>query len=217
MNLLVLGASGGCGQWVVRLAKERGHSVTALVRPDALMPNITGVKIIRGDVFQDGIIDRALSGKEAVISCLGIKRRSAMNPWSKIVSPPDLTTRTAKILVDIMKRHNAHRVIAISAAGVAESAERMNWLIRFMIARSNIRVAYDDLTGMENIFAESGLDWLAVRPVTLIHGKPTGRARPVEHYGLTSTISRGEVARWMLEAVEQPQPYAEHTVMIASS
>lgn len=33
LNLLVLGASGGCGQWLIRLAQERGHHVRALVRP----------------------------------------------------------------------------------------------------------------------------------------------------------------------------------------
>ncbi len=32
MKLLILGVSGGCGQWVVKLAQHRGNDVTAVVR-----------------------------------------------------------------------------------------------------------------------------------------------------------------------------------------
>ena len=35
MKILVLGASGGCGQWVVKLAYQRGHDITAVVRPNS--------------------------------------------------------------------------------------------------------------------------------------------------------------------------------------
>jgi len=50
MRLLVLGASGGCGRWLVRLAADGGHRVTALVRDgsDAAAP--AGVTVRRADV-----------------------------------------------------------------------------------------------------------------------------------------------------------------------
>lgn len=59
---------------------------------------------------------------------------------------------------------------------------------------------------MESVLRASTLDWLAVRPVTLTHGPPTGRARPVDRYGITSTVRRSDVASWMLEALSGASP-----------
>ncbi|MFQ5679956.1 MAG: NAD(P)H-binding protein [Gemmatimonadota bacterium] len=214
MRLLVLGASGGCGQWVVRLARERGHVVTAVVRPATSFPEPDGVEVVRGQVLEDGLIERAIGGQEAVLSCLGPKRENPRNAWSKYLSPPDFAERTARMTVSAMRRQGVSRIVAISAAGVAESVTRLNWLIRFMIARSNLRAGYEDLAGMEREYARGGLDWLVVRPVTLADGPPTGAAHEIDRYGLTSRISRADVATWMLDAVEQSGPFTEHSVMI---
>ncbi len=45
MKLLILGASGGCGRWVVRLAAEQGHDVTAMVRRTATPDAPAGVTV----------------------------------------------------------------------------------------------------------------------------------------------------------------------------
>jgi uncharacterized protein YbjT (DUF2867 family) len=65
MHLLVLGASGGCGQWLVRLARERGHHVRALVRPATPFNPPAGVEVLRGDVLEEGVLERALEGCSA--------------------------------------------------------------------------------------------------------------------------------------------------------
>ena len=214
MKLLVLGASGGCGQWVVRLARERGHLVTAVVRPETPFPETDGVEVVRGHVLEDGVIERAIEGHDAVLSCLGPQRKNPRNAWSRPLSPRDFAERAARATVRAMRRKGIQRLVAISAAGVAESKARLSWLIGFMIARSNLQPAYDDLAGMEREYAESELDWLVMRPVTLVDGPPTGRARQVDRYGLTSKISRGDVATWMLDAVERAELFPEHSVMI---
>ena len=84
-----------------------------------------------------------------------------------------------------------------------------------MFSRSNIRIAHEDLAVMEQIYAKSGLDWMAIRPTTLKDGSPTDTAKPVPFYGLTSKITRGEVARLMLDAVESAELFANHTPMFA--
>ena len=50
-NVLVLGASGACGRWVVGLAKERGHHVTAFVRSTASFDAPEGVRVVEGSVL----------------------------------------------------------------------------------------------------------------------------------------------------------------------
>ena len=161
-------------------------------------------------------MERALSGQDAVLSCIGIRRVMPQNPWSIMLSPSNLTSHIARIIVDAMKKQEVRRIVAISAAGVADSRDALHPVVRFMIDRGNVGVAYRDLAFMEAVFAQSGIDWLAVRPVTLAKGGPTGRAGHVGYYGITSKITRGDVAAFMLDAVEQAQPFSNHTVMIGS-
>ena len=109
MNLLVLGASGGCGRWICRLAAERGHHVRALVRPETAFDPPAGVDVVLGEVLEPGTLGAALVGRDAVLSALGIVRRWPLNPWSALASPPDLTARVARDLVrgDAGARHLA--------------------------------------------------------------------------------------------------------------
>lgn len=217
MRLLILGASGGCGRWATKLAADRGHDVAALVRPSAVFDPPPGVRTIRGEVLDAGTVEAALAGVDAVLCCVGIRRRWPANPWSAVVSPRDLTARVAQILVSAMPRQRVGRLVAISAAGVGDSAARVSPINRWLFAHSNVGVAYADLEVMEQALRQSDLDWMAVRPATLTNGGPTGRARVAPFYGATTRISRGDVAAWMLDALERhPAPFADRTPMIAS-
>jgi putative NADH-flavin reductase len=197
MRLVVLGATGGCGRHVVDHALARGHQVTAVVRPGAqyAAPNAT---IAPCAVLSDGALVSVIAGHDAVISCLGIRRRHPRNPWSRMLSPPDLTSRAAIAIVSAMRATGVERVLSISAAGVGDSRPDMSRWLRWVFDRSQIGVAYRDLAVAETIFAASPLDWTCVRPVTL----SPRRARPVrevDFYKLTATIPREAVAIWMLD------------------
>jgi putative NADH-flavin reductase len=202
MKLLVLGASGGVGKHLIRLACDQGHSVTALVRRAAGVD--TRARILIDDVLRGGCFDEHVQGHEVVLSALGIKRTNPANPWSALASPPDFSSRTATVLVNAMRQHGVGRVIAVSAAGVAESAARMNLLMRFFVAKSNVGVGYRDLAAMERVFSESGLDWCCPRPTRLTNSRLTRRVKIVDGFPLTAAISRADVAWWMLEHATQP-------------
>ncbi len=156
MKLLVLGASGGCGQWVVRLGRKRGHEVTALVRPTSSYVAPEGVTLLGEEFLSDGVLEKILPGHQAVIS--------------------------------------------ISSGGVTDSSAHTHWLLRLLFNRSNISISHTDLAKMEELYADSGLDWLAIRPITLKDGGPTSTAKPVSFYGWKSKITKGEVARLILDA-----------------
>jgi uncharacterized protein YbjT (DUF2867 family) len=185
-----------------------------MIRPESPAEFHPSVRVIRADVTSPGTITGALPGQDAVLSCLGIRRRHPANPWSTITSPFDLTSRATRQLVAAMQRQGVARAAAISAGGVGDSAPLIPALLRGMIARSKVGVAYRDLEVMESVLRGSGLDWMAVRPVTLINGPPTGRAALMPRYRLWSRISRADVAGWMLAAVEEPSPFPHRTPLI---
>jgi uncharacterized protein YbjT (DUF2867 family) len=204
MNLVLLGASGGVGQQLGRLALARGHQIVAVVRPSTTYTPPEGARVVRGDPADPSVLDEALHGADAVLSCLGIKRRSVANPWSAITSPADLATACARAHTAAMKRHGVRRIVAVSAAGVGDSGPRMNLVMRALVATSSIGIAYRDLASMEAVYAESGLEWLAPRPTRLTDGPVSGRVKVVESFGSFDAISRADVAAWMLDALDLP-------------
>jgi uncharacterized protein YbjT (DUF2867 family) len=215
MKLLILGASGATGRWLVRLAAQAGHDVTALVRPSTPFDAPAGVRVIRGEVLDPAIIATAVENKDAVASCLGIRRASKF-PWAPILSPPDFTARVASALIPAMSHAGVRRVVVISAGGVAESITQLTTPVRWMVGAGTIGVAYRDLADTERLLSASRLDCLAVRPVTLVDGPPTGRVGKVEKYGLFSIVRRADVATWMLGALARPTPYVEQTVLLGT-
>jgi uncharacterized protein YbjT (DUF2867 family) len=215
MKLLILGASGATGRWLVRLAAQAGHDVTALVRPSTPFDAPAGVRVIRGEVLDPVIIATAVENKDAVASCLGIRRASKF-PWAPILSPPDFTARVASALIPAMSHAGVRRVVVISAGGVAESITQLTTPVRWMVGAGTIGVAYRDLADTERLLSASRLDWLAVRPVTLVDGPPTGRVGKVEKYGLFSIVRRADVATWILGALARPTPYVEQTVLLGT-
>lgn len=198
MKLLVLGATGGVGRHIVSQAQQRGHDVIALVRPETAYDG----PCLRGDPCDAAVVRSALDGVGCVVSSLGMRRKNVLNPFSAILGRTDLGAASARAIVDAMRGAGVGKLVAVSAAGVAESAPGMNVVMRGLVASSNIGVAYRDLAEMEKIFADSDLDWCAVRPVTLTDGAHTGRVRVVGHFGAFMTISRADVAHHVLDRVD---------------
>jgi uncharacterized protein YbjT (DUF2867 family) len=215
MRLLILGASGGCGRWATRLAQADGHDVTAFVRPDTPFDAPAGVTVRRGSVLDAGDLAGAVDGHDAIISCLGAQRVNARNPWSPLRPPLRVAAASATLLASAMTAAGVQRLTAISAAGVGDSLASTNALMRWLIRSSTIGAMYADLEAMEAVYRASPIDWLAVRPVTLVDVKaPSTKARVVPRFRMTSTIGRADVAAWLLRAATDPQPMTDRTPMI---
>src|SRR5215472_5101376 len=103
MKLVVFGANGATGQWLVRLAVERGHQVTAVMREGASASVPQRVDVLRGDPLDAAFVDMAVTGKDAVVTALGVRYRRGRNPFSSIVSPPTLLSQSAAHLLAIRR------------------------------------------------------------------------------------------------------------------
>ena len=214
LNILVLGATGNTGRQFVKLALERGHRITAIVRSISGLDEQSGLEIIQGDIMDRAVLRHAFSGMDAIVSCLGIRKQNPSDPWSPLLSPEDFTTRSAIGIVDAMKVNGVERLIAISSAGVGDSWETVDIELRNVIQKSNVGKIFLDLNNMEKVLESSGLDTLAIRPVALVNGDAGGGAQIVDRFEKTSKILTGDVALWMLNAVERPAPFAQRAEMI---
>jgi uncharacterized protein YbjT (DUF2867 family) len=213
-NLLVLGASGACGRWVVQMGEERGHRITAVVRSSTKYERRQDIQVIEGNVLDADTVVKAMKGQHAVVSCLGIRRKTS-NPWSAVVSPADFTSQSARIIMQAMQSNDVRRVVAISSAGVGTSWSRVGLAMKLLIRGSNIAVSFRDMAEMEKVYSQDGIDSLVVRPVGLVNkGQANKQTSVVARFGLSSQIARKDVATWMLDAIERPEPFETQAEMI---
>jgi putative NADH-flavin reductase len=195
MKLLVLGATGGAGQEIVRQAIERGHSVTAFVRSlDRLKPFKDRITIKQGDLLNSAELEQAIRGHDAVLSAFGPRV-----PISK--ADANLLQRFAVALTSAMPQAGVRRVIAESVAFLFKDA-----IIppAYLLGRLLFPSVVADSSAMEELLRKSGLDWTIVRPPELKDKPYTGKYRTREgHLPLFGfSISRANVADFMLKAVE---------------
>ena len=203
MKMVVLGSSGGCGQQLVKLALRRGHAVTATVRPGSTWRVPAGVRLLEGALDDSAFLREAVRGQDVVLSAVGL-RLPGLAPWKR-PEVPDLLTRFTPLLVEAMKAEGVRRAVVISAGGVGDSFTQMPGAFQFLIRSSALRHAYRELEEMERVLAESGLDVTVCRPTGLTDGQRTWKVKEVSTLSGRATISREDVAGWMLDEAEQPR------------
>ena len=218
MRVVVFGASGGVGQHVVQQALEKDYAVRGVYRSSTSAcpePNFEVAYV--SDFFNHLALSEVIAGTDAVISCVGARRENQKNPWSKVTSPLDLMERFSGSLIQAMTALAMPKRLAIvSAAGVGSSAPLMHPVLRFVFEHSSINLEYKDLARMEEQVGRSNLEWSIIRPVTLTTGRLTNKAIICSRYGLTDSISRADVASFLLRCLEEPTSSTSRALMIST-
>ena len=224
MNITVFGASGGIGTHVVDLATRHGHQVRAVYRATPQVPP-TGLAeiLVSPDIFDSGFAAQAIHGADLVVTALGPDFAKRHNPRTTMISPPDLHQRLARTLIAAMKDPAAPaRLITVSTGSMGPGDAAMGagprLLFRFFrtVITPNLGRVGKDLQAMENELAASGLDWYALRPVKLTDGPLTGHVRASARFAM-KTISRADVAWYILSLAEDPHPRQERTPILTSA
>src|SRR5207248_3425181 len=192
-SLFVLGATGATGRALVEQALRRGHRVTAFVRsPEKLGPPREGLTAVRGDPRDADELRAALPGHDAVLSALGPPG----------IGPSTVVSDCARSTVAAMQASGVRRILMVGVAVLFEEGP-----VNAIARRTFLRNVAKDHAEMERILGASGLDWTIVRPPRLTNGPLTraygvadGRMPP----GAGLTISRADVADFLLDEVEHP-------------
>src|ERR1700709_1179588 len=72
MRLLVLGATGGIGKYLLEYATARGHEVTAFARsPQKVALKSEKLRVVPGDLMNADQVAQVLPGHDAVLSAFG--------------------------------------------------------------------------------------------------------------------------------------------------
>ena len=232
-TVMVLGGTGRTGRLVLSQLLERGVSVRAIVRDAERLPAGVaadpGLAVVEADLLSlsDEYVRGLMQGCDAVISCLGhnITLKGIFG------SPRDLVTRTAARVcraIEAAEPARAVKYILMSSVSVNQPARRdarrgrfekaVVALMRGVLppARDNQRAAdyliraYGSAAVITPGSAGRSVEWVAVRPDTLLEG-------PVTQYhlydGLVSSLfhpdntNRANVAHFMCELVTDPEAW----------
>jgi putative NADH-flavin reductase len=195
MKLVVLGATGGTGFEIVRQAVEQNHSVTAFIRsPDRLKTLRDRITVKQGDLLNIVELEKAISGHDAILSGFGPRV-----PIAK--TDANLLRNFAAALTAAMQHTGVRRVVVVSTAFLFKDSVVPP---TYLFGRLFFPGVVVDAAGMEQIFAESALDWTIVRPPQLTDKPLTGKYRVrtghLPRFGFN--ISRADVAHCFLRTVE---------------
>ncbi|WP_069658696.1 NAD(P)-dependent oxidoreductase [Arcticibacter eurypsychrophilus] len=201
-KIIVFGATGGTGRQVVEQALRAGHQVKVVVRqPETFNISNPNLKIIKGDVLQPDTFEDQFIDADAVISCLGIPK----------VQPTTLYSESMENIITAMEKTKAKRIICISS-GAIDIPPKSSFIMTFLLKNVLQRIykpVYKDMKLMESKLKSSKLNYTVVRAPKLTNGKKTGKYREVTKQPLRKipTISRADLAAYMLKTVNDPKSY----------
>lgn len=219
-RILVLGGTGRTGQHIIDSALAAGMGVNVLARrPEAVTQSDPNLTVFAGTPENMADITPAMAGVDAVLCTLN-NNRASDSPFAKIVNSPTLLTDIFKNVTAAMKDHNVQRIVQLGASGAGDSFAASPWILRLMIRKTNLGVAYSDHEGVEAVLANSGLDWTVARAAGL--SAKTGAVK--ESYVVNGKlnpkpsmlIGRESVAKWMVDAVERTELFGKSPTISAA-
>ncbi len=202
MQVTVFGAAGGTGRHVVDQALAAGHDVTVLVRdPQRLGQVDPRVTVEVGDARDPEAVARAVTGTHGVISTIGGQGMGRSTAITDAV-----TTIVAGVPAGT-------RLLAVSTVGAGDSGSQMPRAVRMTVGVM-LRNAIADHNGQERAIMASDLDWTIARCVGLTDDTASGEVHVLTEGRVGgSRIARADVARWLVEQLEQGT-YARRAVSL---
>lgn len=194
-TIAVIGASAGVGLLCVQQALERGHQVTSLSRRVEGLPEHRALKVIQGSAANVNDLRRATQDADAILVTLG----TGMDR-----KPTTLYTDFGRALLELQPELGAKPIQILTGFGAGDSAAFQGSVARLLF-RLLLRAVYENKSALEAMVEASGLNWSLVRPGMLTNGTAKGPAHVQTEYVPSmkvSAVSRGAVARFMIEEAE---------------
>jgi putative NADH-flavin reductase len=191
MRILIFGASGRAGKYLVKEALERGHVVVAFTRNAATFPlGHPKLQVARGDILDFDSVIAAVKGIHGVLSALGtknIKRTTA------------LSQGTANI-IRAMNEQRIRRLVCLTCAGLFKNdGGFLSGRVIFPILLGHVMA---DKRRQAGLLEASGLDWALVRSARFSDGPATGRYEVTFGRPAGSRIALGDLAEFMVTELE---------------
>ncbi|WP_210571326.1 SDR family oxidoreductase [Streptomyces sp. GESEQ-4] len=191
MKVFQIGAAGGVGRRLAQLLTARGDQVTGMHRSPLQADTVrtSGATPVTGDLIEDSVEELAakLSGHEAVVFSAGA--HGTGRDKTTLIDGEGLQKAA-----DAAERAGVRRFVLVSVFPDAlRDGERSEGFEHYIKVKKAADV----------YLTRTGLDWLIVRPGTLLDTPGTGRvtAGPAVEYG---DVHRDDVAAFIDAVLHEP-------------
>lgn len=191
MKIIIFGATGRTGKFIVKEALAKGHDVTAFMRNELAMLNTThpGLKKIQGDALIYKSVEDAITGQDVVIVALGVQTNE----------PTTVISKATENIVKAMQFHNVKRIICMSSAGIFD--DDSNFIFQKIIKPFMLKHIFHDKVKQLRILENSNLDWTLIRPSILVDIPWTGNIQVSYDKPRKSKIGRADVADYIISQI----------------
>lgn len=209
MKVAVIGATGSTGALVVDKLLERGHTVVAIGRsPAPSREPVTAYTVKTGDLTSVDFLATAISGCDAVISCLG-QNRASKSLFAKRTSPPDLLRNVARATIAVIghdrDRDRNQHLVYLSAFGVGEDMHKHALFFRLVLRLSSIHDAYVDHAVAEAAIKASSVAWTIVKPPGLTDAdSDIPLIDKSDTWSSFESVSKKAAAAFLVDCAENP-------------
>lgn len=193
MKLVVFGATGGTGTKVVEQGLLAGHEVVAVARrPEAITARHDRLSVLKGDVLAPDTVRAAVRGADAVISAIGPANNRR---------PGTLVSDGVANIIDACVAEGVKRFVFESGLMVGDGR---GLPLTGRIGVGIFRWIHSDLCAdkrkAESAIRASDLDWVIVRPPTLVHEPAKGGYRSGTDLDLNvrKTLSHADAAEFLV-------------------
>jgi len=189
MKILVAGANGHTGTYIVNMLKERGHHPLAMLRNREQTEKFEreNVKTVVANLEDEQSLQKAVEGTDAVIFAAG--SGSKTGPEKTI----DVDQNGAIRLVDVAQKAGVSHFIMLSSMGADPNSESER-IQHYLRAKGKA----------DEYLQKSNLPYTIVRPGRLTHDQGTGKIQLSEKLEQSGTITREDVARVIVSSLEFP-------------
>jgi uncharacterized protein len=209
MTIIVFGATGMVGKQLVQQALHNGHTVKAFGRNvfSEFEADTKNLELIKGALFDEGEVLKAVKGCDAVLSALG----GGFDGNDK--------TRTLGIknIIAQMEKNNVQRIVAVGGMGVLNADETTLIIDTENYPKEYIPVGKEHQQAYEYLKASS-LNWTFVCPPDIINADATGSFTTNANFAPEANnykINAGDLALFMLKEMEKNE-YVKERVGISN-
>jgi nucleoside-diphosphate-sugar epimerase len=209
MRIAIFGANGATGRILTRRALDAGHSVIAVTRHPEQFP-ITDPKltVAGADVRDLTAVTAAVEGTDAVLSTLGV---------TFTMAPVDTYSVGVANIVSAMRTAGVDRLAVVSSTAIADYPGRTDTPFALRVVQPVIssvfgKTLYADMRRMEDIVADSGLNWTIVRPSGLFDLPDVTEYLAGQRDPVGAFTSRTDLADYLLKLAESPESGATVTI-----
>jgi nucleoside-diphosphate-sugar epimerase len=230
-KLVVFGSTGKTGQCVVSQALEKGLDVVSLIRPNYDLVSSENHTIYKGDATNFDDVFQIYQQNDVLGTIISLGGNT------KEVGKSMLTDSTRNILESIKQTHSSPRISLVTSIGVGDSVDKPPFFFKILM-NTLLKDGFIDKNSQEELFdIYDGFRTTIVRPSGLFgdisqqsnsktvvlsetkyneNGKLIFEESDYELYNGIGSISRTNVAQYLLNSVLVPPDYYKKVVSISS-